>query len=45
MPWAMNDGVRRHYEVASEKPPLVLHVGFMGSLEAGACRGRATSMP
>lgn len=33
MPWAMNDGVRLHYEVAGEGPPLVLHVGFMGSLE------------
>lgn len=33
MPWTVNDGVRLHYEVVGNGPPLVLHVGFMGSLE------------
>ena len=33
MPYASNDGVRVYYEVEGGGPPLVLHVGFLGSLE------------
>ena len=33
MPYASNDGVRIYYEVEGSGPPLVLHVGFLGSLE------------
>jgi pimeloyl-ACP methyl ester carboxylesterase len=34
VPYASNDGVRVYYEVEGSGPPLVLHVGFLGSLEA-----------
>lgn len=33
MPFATNDGVRIRYEVEGSGPPLVLHIGFLGSLE------------
>ena len=33
MPYATNDGVRIHYEVEGNGTPLVLHIGFLGSLE------------
>lgn len=33
MPFADQDGVRIYYEVEGDGPPLVLHVGFLGSLE------------
>jgi pimeloyl-ACP methyl ester carboxylesterase len=33
VPYASNDGVRIYYEVEGSGPPLVLHVGFLGSLE------------
>jgi pimeloyl-ACP methyl ester carboxylesterase len=33
VPYASNDGVRLYYEVEGSGPPLVLHVGFLGSLE------------
>ena len=32
MPYASSDGVRVYYEVEADGPPLVLHVGFLGSL-------------
>lgn len=33
MPYAVNDTVRIYYEVEGDGPPLVLHTGFMLSLE------------
>ena len=33
MPYASNHGVRIYYEVEGSGPPLVLHIGFLGSLE------------
>jgi pimeloyl-ACP methyl ester carboxylesterase len=33
MPYAINGGVRIHYEVVGEGPPLVLHHGSFGSLD------------
>ena len=33
MPYASNDGVRIYYEVEGSGPPLVLHIGFLGSLD------------
>jgi pimeloyl-ACP methyl ester carboxylesterase len=33
MPYADNDGVRIHYEVEGSGAPLVLHIGFLGSLD------------
>jgi pimeloyl-ACP methyl ester carboxylesterase len=33
MPYAINQGVRIHFEVEGEGPPLVLHHGLNGSLE------------
>ena len=33
MPYADNQGVRIHYEMEGEGPPLVLQHGFSGSLE------------
>jgi pimeloyl-ACP methyl ester carboxylesterase len=33
VPYAYNDGVRIYYEVEGSGPPLVLHIGFLGSLE------------
>lgn len=33
MPYAVNDGIRIHYEVEGEGPPLVLCHGLFGSLE------------
>jgi pimeloyl-ACP methyl ester carboxylesterase len=33
VPYAKNDGVRIYYEIEGSGPPLVLHVGFLGSLE------------
>ena len=33
MPYATNDGVRLSYEVEGSGPPLVLHIGFLGSLD------------
>jgi pimeloyl-ACP methyl ester carboxylesterase len=33
VPYASNDGVRIYYELEGSGPPLVLHVGFLGSLE------------
>lgn len=33
MPFATNDGVRIRYEIEGSGPSLVLHVGFLGSLE------------
>jgi len=33
MPFANNEGIRIHYEVEGEGPPLVLQHGFAGSLE------------
>ncbi len=33
MPYATRDGVRIYYEVDGSGPPLVLHVGFLGSLD------------
>jgi pimeloyl-ACP methyl ester carboxylesterase len=32
MPYSYNDGVRLHYEVEGEGPPLVLQHGFTDSL-------------
>jgi pimeloyl-ACP methyl ester carboxylesterase len=34
MPYANNHGVRIHYQVEGEGPPLVLHHGFSDSLES-----------
>ena len=39
MPYATNDGVRIRYEVEGSGPPLVLHIGFIGSLEDWADAG------
>jgi pimeloyl-ACP methyl ester carboxylesterase len=33
MPYAINQGVRIHFKVEGEGPPLVVHHGFNGSLE------------
>lgn len=33
MPYATNDGVRIYYEVEVSGPPLVLHVGFLSTLD------------
>ena len=33
MPFADNNGVRIHYQVEGEGPPLVLHHGLAGTLE------------
>lgn len=33
MPYAVNDGVRIHYTVDGDGPPLLLHWGFAGSIE------------
>jgi pimeloyl-ACP methyl ester carboxylesterase len=33
MPYVTSDGVRTRYEVEGTGPPLVLHIGFLGSLE------------
>lgn len=33
MPFATNNGARIWYETEGEGPPLVLHIGFLGSLE------------
>jgi pimeloyl-ACP methyl ester carboxylesterase len=33
MPYATHDGVRVYYEVDGSGPPLVLHIGFLGSLD------------
>jgi pimeloyl-ACP methyl ester carboxylesterase len=33
MPYVTSDGVRTRYEVEGSGPPLVLHIGFLGSLE------------
>jgi hypothetical protein len=32
MPQATNNGIRIHYEVEGQGPPLLLHIGFMTSL-------------
>ncbi|HET9017573.1 MAG TPA: alpha/beta hydrolase, partial [Thermomicrobiaceae bacterium] len=34
MPFADNDGIRIHYQIEGSGPPLVLHTGFGGRLEA-----------
>ncbi len=39
MPYASNTGIRIHYEVEGEGPPLVLVHGFLGSLKAWHARG------
>ncbi len=39
MPYAHNQGVRIHYEVEGEGPPLVLQHGFSGSLASWRDRG------
>ena len=39
MPYANNEGVRIHYEVEGEGPPLVLQHGFSGSIESWRARG------
>jgi pimeloyl-ACP methyl ester carboxylesterase len=33
MPYAVNNGVRIHYHVEGDGPPLLLHVGFMVNIE------------
>ena len=33
MPYVTNQGVRIHYEVEGQGPPLVLMTGFAGTLE------------
>ena len=33
MPYANNDGVRIYYELDGNGPPMLLHIGFMGSLD------------
>lgn len=33
MAWVVNDGVLLHYAVVGTGPPLVMHVGFLSSLE------------
>lgn len=33
MPYANNNGIRLHYEVEGEGPPLILHQGFAGCIE------------
>ncbi len=39
MPYAYNQGVRIHYEVEGEGPPLVLQHGITGNLESWHRRG------
>lgn len=34
MPYTIHQGLRIHYQIVGEGPPLVLHHGFAGSLEA-----------
>jgi pimeloyl-ACP methyl ester carboxylesterase len=33
MAYAVNQGVRLHYEVVGQGPPLILHIGMFGALE------------
>ena len=33
MPYTTNEGVQIYYEVEGSDPPLVLHIGFRGSLD------------
>jgi pimeloyl-ACP methyl ester carboxylesterase len=33
MPYAVNNGVRIHYQIEGSGPPLLLHIGLMGSLQ------------
>ena len=43
MPYVSNNGVRIHYHVEGEGPPVVLQHGFMGGLEdygSPRCLGR-----
>jgi pimeloyl-ACP methyl ester carboxylesterase len=44
MPYAINDGVRIHYEIEGDGPPLVLHTGFMGNIQRWHYTGYADSL-
>jgi pimeloyl-ACP methyl ester carboxylesterase len=45
MPYAINDGVRIHYEVeGGDGPPLILHTGFMGNIQRWHYTGYADAL-
>jgi len=44
MPYAINKGVRIHYEVEGSGPPLVCHHGFGGCIEDCRDFGLAASV-
>ena len=44
MPYADNNGVRIHYHVGGEGPPLVLHHGLAGDLETWRAFGYVDSL-
>jgi pimeloyl-ACP methyl ester carboxylesterase len=44
MPQATNNGIRIHYEVEGQGPPLLLHTGFMGSIQRWYYTGYAEAL-
>ena len=44
MPYADNHGIRIHYQVEGEGPPLVLHHGLSGTLEHWRFNGYVEEM-
>ncbi|MCH7787371.1 MAG: alpha/beta fold hydrolase, partial [Chloroflexi bacterium] len=44
MPYADNNGVKIHYEVEGEGPPLVLQHGFTRSLQGWRDNGYVTAL-
>ena len=44
MPYASNDDVRMFYEIVGTGPPLMLHVGYVGSVENWADAGYVAAL-